>query len=183
MFLPVTANVHFYQGHKHSVTLEAHLSPRCSLTVLRWRKNCVCSSKEGGFFCAEQWFCSSRTHLMPHWNPIITTMEQNELSLTWSAASWFRVAEGGGLLALSAVWSHIFLLGPGTISARTLWFLYVCLWKAAQNDLLSVCFVMLQAALKVYFISAAGKTSHWAAVSFINVIRDGERLTCSDIIK
>ena len=50
MFLPVTANVHFYQGHKHSVTLEAHLSPRCSLTVLRWRKNCVCSSKEGGVF-------------------------------------------------------------------------------------------------------------------------------------
>lgn len=65
------------------------LSPLCcSLTVLHQRKNCICSGEE---FCAEQWFRSSRTHLMPHWNPIITTMEQNELLLTWSAASWFRV--------------------------------------------------------------------------------------------
>lgn len=35
---------------------------------------------------------------MPHWNPIITTMEQNELLLTWSAASWFRVAAERGYL-------------------------------------------------------------------------------------
>lgn len=40
-----------------------------------------------------QWFCSSRTHLTPHWNPIITKIEQNELLLICSAASWFRVAE------------------------------------------------------------------------------------------
>lgn len=111
MFLPVTANVHFYRGHKHSVTLEAHLSPCCSLTVLllHRRKNCICSSKE---FCAEQWFCSSRTHLMPHWNPIITTMEQNELSLTWSAASWFRVEEEESYLPCLQC-GRTFLLGPG----------------------------------------------------------------------
>lgn len=65
------------------------------LTVALW--HCctgerIVSAAVRVFFCTEQWFCSSRTHLMPHWNPIITTMEQNELLLTWSAASWFRMA-------------------------------------------------------------------------------------------
>ena len=91
-------------------------SRHISLLVALWQccctgeKNCICSSKD---FCAEQWFCSSRTHLMPHWNPIITTMEQNELSLTWSAASWFRVEEEGYLPCLRC--GRTFLLGPGNI--------------------------------------------------------------------
>lgn len=90
-------------SHNHLFKLTALLLPCFSLTVLHWRKNCICSSEE---FCAEQWFCSSRTHLMPHWNPIITTMEQNELLLTWSAASWFEVAEE---LARSAARLNIFI--------------------------------------------------------------------------
>lgn len=47
------------------------------------------------FFCDDRWFCSSRTHLMVHWNPITTFMKQNELLLPWAEAT---VWEDSGLL-------------------------------------------------------------------------------------
>ncbi len=79
------------QFHTHTHTLLSHFFLLVALWQCCTRERIViCSSKE---FCAEQWFCSSRTHLMPHWNPIITTMERNELLLTWSAVSWFREVE------------------------------------------------------------------------------------------
>lgn len=87
MVLPVNTNAHFAwactTSHKRSVMLKDFSC--CS--VLDWRKNWICSPE---LFCAEQFLCSSRTHLMAHWNPIKTTMEQNELLLTWSAGSRWR---------------------------------------------------------------------------------------------
>lgn len=44
------------------------------------------------------------------WKPIRTMMEQNELSLTWSAASWFQ---GVGVV-LSAAWVHFFFFKPSS---------------------------------------------------------------------
>lgn len=60
---PVTTNVVSLDpfGGELSVKVEA-LFPRSCRMQLRC-ENCVCSR-------AELWFCSSRTHLLPHWNPI-----------------------------------------------------------------------------------------------------------------
>lgn len=38
-------------------------------------------------FGDELWLCSGRTHLMLHWNPITASTKQNELLLTWAAAT------------------------------------------------------------------------------------------------
>lgn len=60
---PVTTNVVSLDpfGGELSVKVEALFPRSCRMQLCC--ENCVCSK-------AELWFCSSRTHLLPHWNPI-----------------------------------------------------------------------------------------------------------------